>query len=636
MTTKKAEHIAAFFEPPGKESLLAGVGPADVHNRAPREIPVVSSVGGTAGLSTPNLTRLDAKQRQLATFIIQGWTEARDRLRSGVFTVRGRQFASGTGKYPSLDVPIEIFCAFDYDRDVFRYDGRKPQRVSTDKVRTEKEAAQRAKGPGLLSFVERDIIEKYARGPTQAITWCSVNPNTVGFHPVSFSMRGKWMLPPFDVRIVGLGLWDTVVEGRSYSDLRESLSKWEMEDAADEGGGQYRCVWISVQTEFRKEEMRHRVWFDERQGFAPVRSEFRITRAAIPGFPAEDSLHQESDATWACIHEVWVPKTFSIRLFINGSCRERRDSAFEWNSVNEPVDSQLFELAAMELPPQARIFDDRLGAPVIIGRVRDFQIAPPVASHSPAGATAGLPSSAAVVGDGVLAKAPSANVVFCQLPPYIVSRAEGAEPSFVVTGDDAADGKQSALLTMGSVTGQGAQFGQTIKGGSIGVGKTYTFAAMVKPLGGPVSARLEIERPARPWDRAVKGPDVRVEGNDWTELHVTFKVDKPFAEGWFAYLSCAQEGARLRADLFRLYEGDYVPAKPSGQGRRVCRLRPRRLGTCSATQASRPGRRAGGSPITSSRICGGPTDVPRSSWRVCLATWASPPRLRSWPDSAAR
>jgi len=175
-------------------------------------------------------------------------------------------------------------------------------------------------------------------------------------------------------------------------------------------------------------------------------------------------------------------------------------------------------------------------------------------------------SGATVVGDGVLAKAHDANVVFCQLPPYTVSRAEGAEPSFVVNGDDAADGKQSALLTMGSVTGQGAQFGQTIKVGSIGVGKTYTFAAMVKPIGGPVSARLEIERPARPWDRAVKGPDVHVEGNDCTELHVTFKVDKPFAEGWFAYLSCAQEGARLRADLFRLYEGNYVQGKTPGQG----------------------------------------------------------------------
>ena len=326
---------------------------------------------GAANTPNPNLTRLDGKQRQLATFIIDAWAEGRDRLRSGVFTARGRQFALGTGKYPVLDVPVDIFCAFDYDRDVFRYDGRKPQRVSAHKVHSHEEAAQRAKGPALLSFVERDAIEKYARGPTKAITWCNVNPNTVGFHPVSFSMRGKWMLPPLDVRTVGLGLWGTVVEGGDYSDLRQSVSSLQMDDAADEGGGQYRCVWIQFPGGSRKQEVRHRVWFDERQGFSPVRSDLRISRAAIGALAAKDSVQEETDATWVCIHDVWVPKTFSIRLFLNGSLQERRDFAFDWSSVNEPVDSQLFELAGMELPPQARIFDDRLGTPVIVGRVQD-------------------------------------------------------------------------------------------------------------------------------------------------------------------------------------------------------------------------------------------------------------------------
>jgi hypothetical protein len=41
--TKKGEHIAAWFEPPGRDSLLAGVGPADVHNRDPRVLPLVSA-----------------------------------------------------------------------------------------------------------------------------------------------------------------------------------------------------------------------------------------------------------------------------------------------------------------------------------------------------------------------------------------------------------------------------------------------------------------------------------------------------------------------------------------------------------------------------------------------------------------
>ena len=47
VTTTAAEHIAAYFEPFGVASLLAGVSPADVHNRDPRELPLVSG-GATA------------------------------------------------------------------------------------------------------------------------------------------------------------------------------------------------------------------------------------------------------------------------------------------------------------------------------------------------------------------------------------------------------------------------------------------------------------------------------------------------------------------------------------------------------------------------------------------------------------
>jgi beta-galactosidase/beta-glucuronidase len=46
VTMKKAEHIATYFEPFAAGSPLAGIGPADVHNRDPRELPLVS--GGAA------------------------------------------------------------------------------------------------------------------------------------------------------------------------------------------------------------------------------------------------------------------------------------------------------------------------------------------------------------------------------------------------------------------------------------------------------------------------------------------------------------------------------------------------------------------------------------------------------------
>ncbi len=39
---KRGEHIAAFFDAPGMNSLLSGIGPATVHNRDPREFPLVT------------------------------------------------------------------------------------------------------------------------------------------------------------------------------------------------------------------------------------------------------------------------------------------------------------------------------------------------------------------------------------------------------------------------------------------------------------------------------------------------------------------------------------------------------------------------------------------------------------------
>ncbi len=47
--TQKREYICSVFDPPGKDSLLAGVGPADVHNRDPRQIELVSDGATVVG-----------------------------------------------------------------------------------------------------------------------------------------------------------------------------------------------------------------------------------------------------------------------------------------------------------------------------------------------------------------------------------------------------------------------------------------------------------------------------------------------------------------------------------------------------------------------------------------------------------
>ncbi|MHB9049147.1 MAG: carbohydrate binding domain-containing protein, partial [Pirellulales bacterium] len=174
-------------------------------------------------------------------------------------------------------------------------------------------------------------------------------------------------------------------------------------------------------------------------------------------------------------------------------------------------------------------------------------------------------SGATILGDGVLAE--SGNVVFCQFPPYTLTRSQGVVPSFAIDDKDAAEGKQSAILTLGMTAGSGIQFGQKANL-QPQVGKTYTIAVFLKAVDGPTEARLEAERAGSPWDRVVKGPDVAIPQDRWLDLHVTFKCETPFPQGWQAYVASTQDGGRLRADLFRLYEGEYVPPRPGQEGPR--------------------------------------------------------------------
>jgi len=164
---------------------------------------------------------------------------------------------------------------------------------------------------------------------------------------------------------------------------------------------------------------------------------------------------------------------------------------------------------------------------------------------------------ATIYGDGLLAT--TNNVVFCQLPPFQVSKAMGALSSLELTEDVTGDHKKSALISMGSLVF--AQFGQKLPAG--GPGKTYTFSARVKAIEGPAVLRLEVERAGRPWDRAARGQDTALGVGECTELHLTFSVDKPYPEGWQAYVYGSGEGTKFRADGMRLYEGPYVSSEDS-------------------------------------------------------------------------
>ena len=85
----RLEHIAAFFEPPGFNTLLTGIGPADVHNRDPRELPLVATGAQILGDGVPG--EGDKRQRRVLPARRRGSSTA-DRQSNLKRTQRRRPF----------------------------------------------------------------------------------------------------------------------------------------------------------------------------------------------------------------------------------------------------------------------------------------------------------------------------------------------------------------------------------------------------------------------------------------------------------------------------------------------------------------------------------------------------------------
>jgi hypothetical protein len=150
-----------------------------------------------------------------------------------------------------------------------------------------------------------------------------------------------------------------------------------------------------------------------------------------------------------------------------------------------------------------------------------------------------------------------------------MDKAGKTDARFAVDAADAKDGQSSALVTIAAVDDWGTQFGQSFDGGA--KGKTYTFAALAKATKAPVKLSLQIERSGEPYDRAARTDEVALKPGEWTELHVTFKVEKDFKQGWFAYASCTQPNCEYRLDMVRLYEGEFRGRESFRHGRGISR-----------------------------------------------------------------
>ncbi len=167
-----------------------------------------------------------------------------------------------------------------------------------------------------------------------------------------------------------------------------------------------------------------------------------------------------------------------------------------------------------------------------------------------------------------------------------ISTAKGTEASFSVKEGDAKDGEYSAVVKLEAVKEWGAQFGQSMDAAKKGTKLTY--AVFARSLSGPTEIYLRVERRAKPWDAAGQKYGLKID-ETWKELYITFTVEKDFTEGWFPFVGCKKANSEFRVDIFRLYEGDYVPYEKSPQKKAALSRRPVVYDTGESSSSALPG-----------------------------------------------
>jgi hypothetical protein len=280
---------------------------------------------------------------------------SRDLLRSGMFRASG---AVSTNSDAFVDRPlqgkIEIFSAFDLDKGLLRFDQTRP---------------------AIRRIDDEDILDqdssKYVRTPQLAITW--MRPwkqpknmrmvTAVGIYPPTLKPpRG---IAPFDVRSLGLNLWDDFRAGIPFSKSYETWDKGRRVELFSETNGITRLR--LVQGHRSGIYVPQTLWIDEHQGFSPVRLSYSVSLAEMSK-PGQFTF--DCHVRWKDEAGVWVPSSFRIERRVRERLVDFYSLSFEWISVNKPIEPGLFTPEGLGVPVGTQVSDYRGAVPRRVGQVK--------------------------------------------------------------------------------------------------------------------------------------------------------------------------------------------------------------------------------------------------------------------------
>lgn len=307
---------------------------------------VVTVISVLVGLSTCGAE----EKRAIGRFVVAGFLDGRQKLRSGVCEVTGSRVTQNEGRNANRSTEVRVFIAFDLDARVYRFD------------RSESSTNESNPTPTSRGW-------RYVRTPDRVFSR-NLESNQITVHDVATPPNR--MVAPSDIAAIGLlnytELQSTQMTAAALFDENGLLSDSRLTSALDDGDGVYKLLWTN-------RTFARAIWFDERQGMCPVRLEQRIVES-----PASLPIDQ-SDAVWEEIGGVWLPQSVQVAQQLGGEVapairvpRLVRTVAysFRWESVNEPVSPSLFDIAALSDPgePAPSIVDFRLAQPIVIQEPR--------------------------------------------------------------------------------------------------------------------------------------------------------------------------------------------------------------------------------------------------------------------------
>jgi hypothetical protein len=297
-----------------------------------------------------------------AGYLLTGLRDSRQRLRSGVFRATGRLTNDFKEDQP-LDGDVEIFCAFDIDRKLVRFDRRQPVRWADPR--------------------EKAASRPMARFIATAEQSVHFDENTPRLFIRPASAKPSSLVHPWDVRSIGLVPENSMHE--PFDDIFELYVGLPGANVTRDADQTCRITWIDVR---KWGDTLHALWIDESRGFTPVRYECRDRRpsqgAALDApWPAALSTNE---LTWQEFSGVWVPTAMSLENHGARRGRERFDLTFDWEVVNGPVPAKYFDPVSFNAPGDWRVIDERLGRPIGLGKVDAvFPPRTPMAAASPSG-----------------------------------------------------------------------------------------------------------------------------------------------------------------------------------------------------------------------------------------------------------